>query len=94
MGDPPIVGNNPTVDIAIIYERLGQLAVSIDALSRKIDGQSAHRDQAIAELEDRVERIEYQVTRARGFVAGVALGGGLLGGVASTLLSHWMAAGG
>jgi len=78
------------VDIAVLYERLGNLGAQIEALSQKIDGQSAHRDRAIAELEERVESIEEQVTRARGFVAGLAMGGGLLGGVASTLLTHWM----
>jgi hypothetical protein len=30
------------------------------------------------------------VTRARGFIAGLAMGGGVLGGVTSTLLTHWM----
>ena len=78
------------VDIAVLYERLGNLGAQIEALSQKIDGQSAHRDRAIAELEERVESIEEQVTRARGFIAGLAMGGGLLGGVASTLLTHWM----
>ena len=82
------------VDIAVLYERLGNLSAQIEALSRKIDGQSAHRDKAIAELESRVESIEAQVTRARGFLAGLAMGGGLLGGLTSTLLTHWMSAGG
>jgi hypothetical protein len=85
---------DPAIAIAVLFERFDNLGLKIDELSRKIDGQSAHRDKAIAELEERVERIEDQVTRARGFVAGVALGGGLLGGVVSTVLSHWMAAGG
>ena len=85
---------DPAIAIAILYERFDNLGAKIDELSRKIDGQSAHRDKAIAELEERVEHIEEQVTRARAFVAGVALGGGILGGVASTLLSHWMSAGG
>lgn len=84
---------NPAVDIAVIYERLGSLAEKIEALGNKIDRQSAHRDAAIAELEDRVERIEQQVTRARGFIAGVAMGGGLLGGLASSALTYWMSAG-
>ena len=82
------------VDIAVLYERLGNLGAQIEALSQKIDGQSAHRDRAIAELEERVESIEEQVTRARGFLAGLAMGGGLLGGLTSTLLTHWMSAGG
>jgi hypothetical protein len=78
------------VDIAVLYERLGNLSAQIEALGVKIDRQSAHRDEAIAELEERVERIEDQVTRARGFLAGLAMGGGLLGGLTSTLLTHWM----
>lgn len=84
---------NPAVDIAVIYERLGTLAEKIESLGAKIDRQSAHRDAAIAELEERVERIEATVTKARGFIAGLAMGGGLLGGLASSLLTHWMSAG-
>lgn len=80
-----------SVDIAIIYERLGTLSEKIEALGLKIDRQSAHRDKAIAELEERVQHIETQVTKARGFLAGLAMGGGLLGGIASTLLTHWIA---
>ncbi len=79
------------VDIAVLYERLGNLSAQIEALAAKIDPQSAHRDEGVAELEERVERIEDQVKRARGFIAGLPIGGGLLGGAASKLLTHWIA---
>lgn len=85
---------DPAIAIAVLYERFDNLGLKIDELSRKIDGQSAHRDKALAELEDRVEHVEHQITRARAFVGGLALGGGLLGGIASSALSHWMSTGG
>ena len=85
MSDP-----STAVDIAVLFERLGVLGAQIEALSDKIDGQSAHRDKAISDLETRVAHIETTVTRARGFVAGIAAGGGVLGGVVSTMMAHWM----
>jgi hypothetical protein len=77
VASPP---SDPTVAIAVLYERMGHVIEKVDALTAKIDAQSLHRDQMIQDLEDRVEVIEKQITGARGFLAGLAVLGGLLGG--------------
>ena len=77
MATPP---SDPTVAIAVLYERIGHVIEKVDALGAKIDAQSAHREQMIEELEGRVEVIEKQITGARGFLTGLAVLGGLLGG--------------
>ena len=77
VASPP---SDPTVAIAVLYERIGHVIEKVDALSAKIDAQSAHRDLMIQDLEERVQIIERQITGARGFLAGIAALGGLLGG--------------
>ena len=74
------VPHDPAIAVAVLYERLGHVIEKVDALSLKIDRQSAHRDTIMTELETRIEKIEEQVNRTKWFLAGVAAGGGLLGG--------------
>lgn len=85
------VPNDPNVAVAILYERLGHVIEKVDALSLKIDRQSAHRDSIMTELEHRVEKIEEQVNRTKWFLAGVAAGGGLLGGTVAGMVAGMVA---
>lgn len=66
--------------IAVLFERLGHVVASLDALSDKIDRQDVKRTAALDELEMRVERIEKQVHGVRWFLAGIAAAGGTVGG--------------
>lgn len=81
------VPHDPTVAVAVLYERLGHVIEKVDALSTKIDMQSAHRDHIMTAMEHRVEQIEEQVNRTKWFLAGVAAGGGLLGGSLAGVLA-------
>ena len=72
--------HDPAVAIAVLYERLGHVMEKVDALSEKIDRQSKHRDEMIGELEERIDRVESQFSRIKWFLAGLAAGGGALGG--------------
>lgn len=81
------VPHDPNVAVAVLYERLGHVIEKVDALSAKIDRQSAHRDHIMTELEVRIEQIEMRVNRTAWFLAGVAAGGGLLGGTVAGLLA-------
>lgn len=81
---------DPTVAIAVLYERIGHVIEKVDALSAKIDAQSAHRDQMLTDLEERVQTIEKQMTGARGFLAGIAALGGVLGGSVAAGLAQMM----
>ncbi len=72
--------NDPTVAVAVLYERLGHVIEKVDALSVKIDRQSAHRDNVMEDMDERITKIEHQMSKARGFVFGLAAGGGALGG--------------
>ena len=71
---------DPTIAIAVLYERLGHVIEKVDALTDKIDAQDDKRTKALQELEDRVEHIEKQVSGVRWFLAGVAVAGGAVGG--------------
>lgn len=84
------VPNDPTVAVAVLYERLGHVIEKVDALSHKIDRQSAHRDGIMQEIEDRVEQIEEQVNKTKWFLAGVAAGGGLLGGSVAGMIAKML----
>jgi hypothetical protein len=87
VASPP---SDPTVAIAVLYERIGHVIEKVDALAAKIDAQSAHRDEMISDLEERVETIEKQISGARGFLAGLAVLGGLLGGGVAAGLGQMM----
>lgn len=82
--------SDPTVAIAVLYERLGHVIEKMDLLSSKIDMQSAHRDHVMTEMEHRVESIEREVNRTKWFLAGVATGGGLLGGSVAGMLTKML----
>ena len=66
--------------IAVLYERMEHIIRAVDALSDKMDAHNEARKQVLAELEERVEKIESTIDRARYFTVGLAIGGGLLGG--------------
>jgi len=72
----------PTTEaaIAVLFERLDHAIRAIENLSEKMDSHNEARKQVLNELEDRVAHIESTVDRARWFVMGIAIGGGLLGG--------------
>ena len=82
------VPHDPTVAVAVLYERLGHVIEKVDALTNKLDKQSAHRDFMMTEMENRIEQIEQQVNRAKWFLAGVAAGGGLLGGTVAGMIAQ------
>lgn len=84
------VPNDPAIAVHVLYERLGHVIEKVDALSVKIDRQSAHRDHVMIEVESRIEAIEQQVNRARWFLAGVAAGGGLLGGSVAGMIAKML----
>lgn len=70
----------PSIAIAVLFERLGHVIEKVDALSVKLDQQEMKRTEALEELEERVEHIERQVSGVRWFLAGVAIAGGAVGG--------------
>ncbi len=82
--------HDPAIAVAVLYERLGHVIEKVDALSAKIDRQSAHRDSIMTELEHRIEKIEEQVNRTKWFLAGVAAGGGLLGGSVAGMVAKML----
>ena len=71
---------DPSVAIAVLYERVGHVIEKVDALTEKIDAQDRKRTAALDELETRVEHIEKTVSGFRWFIAGIAASGGALGG--------------
>lgn len=84
------VPHDPTVAVAVLYERLGHVIEKVDALSGKIDRNSVHRDHMMLEVEDRIEKIEEQVNKTKWFLAGVAAGGGLLGGSVAGMVAKML----
>lgn len=82
-----------SVAIAVLYERLGHVIDKVDALSQKLDAQDTKRTAALDELEERVERIERQVSGARWFLAGVAAAGGAVGGSIAAGIAKMIGAG-
>lgn len=78
------------VQIAVLYERLGHVILRLDNMNTKLDNRFTHAADQTAELERRVEKIESQVERARGFMFGVAAAGGFIGGGAAVGLSKFL----
>jgi len=72
----------PTTEaaIAVLFERLDHVIKAVEALSEKMDAHNEARKEVLKDLEERVEHIESTMDRARWFVIGLAIGGGLLGG--------------
>ena len=66
--------------IAVLFERMEHIIRAVDALGEKMDAHNDARKKVLAELEDRVEKIESTIDKARYFTVGLAIGGGLLGG--------------
>lgn len=81
---------DPNVAIAILFERVGHLIEKVDALSEKMDESNAKRTRALADLESRVVHIERQMTSVRWFLAGVAAGGGALGGGIAAMVANML----
>jgi hypothetical protein len=77
MTDQPL---DPSIAIAVLFERINHVIEKVDAVSAKLDVQDEKRTEALQELEDRVEHIEKQVSGVRWFLAGVAIAGGAVGG--------------
>lgn len=78
----------PEVAIAILYERLGHIAERIEHLDRKLDTQNRARAETLDDLERRVQHVEKSLDRARWFLAGIAAGGGALGGGIAALIAR------
>lgn len=83
----PTTPENPEVAIAILFERLGHVISRLDDMNAKLDRKFLHAEQQTAELEKRVEKIEQDLTRARGFLFGLAAAGGAVGGSVATALA-------
>jgi hypothetical protein len=82
--------NDPSIAIAVLYERLGHVIEKMDLLSAKIDRQSAHRDHIMSDMERRVESIEQEFSKTKWFLAGLATGGGLLGGAVASMFTKML----
>ena len=76
----PSVPQSPEVAVAVLYERLGYVVERLERLSAKIDEHNVARTEVLNDLERRVQHVEKAIDRTRWFVAGVAAGGGALGG--------------
>jgi single-stranded DNA-specific DHH superfamily exonuclease len=76
----PVTPPTTEAAIAVLFERLDHAMKAIEALSEKMDAHNEARKQVLGDLEERVEHIETSMNKARAFVIGVAVGGGLLGG--------------
>lgn len=87
------LSHDPSVAIAVLFERLGHVIEKVDALSRKLDQQDIKRTAALVELEERVENIERQVNGVRWFLAGIAAGGGALGGAVASMVAKMLGGG-
>ena len=85
--------SDPSIAIAVLFERLGHVIEKVDALSAKLDTQDSKRTEALQELEDRVEHIEKQVSGARFFLAGIAAAGGAIGGSIAAGIAKMIGAG-
>lgn len=85
IGDVP-PPEDPKVAVAVLYERLGHVIARLDDMNAKLDRRFSHAEAQTAELEKRVEAIEGQVNKARGFVFGLAAAGGTLGGMIANAL--------
>jgi len=79
---------DPQISIAVLFERLGHVMSKLDDLAVKMDRQTVSRDAKIDELEVRIDNLEDSMNRARWFLAGVAAGGGALGGTVATLVAQ------
>lgn len=84
----PTAPENPEVAIAVLYERMGHVIARLDEMNAKLDRRFAHAEAQTAELEKRVEKIEQDLTRARGFLFGLAAAGGFVGGGVATGLAR------
>lgn len=82
--------NDPNVAVAILFERVGHLIEKVDALSVKIDDSNTKRQRAFSDLETRVVHIERQMSSVRYFLAGVAAGGGALGGGVAAMIANML----
>lgn len=80
----------PQVAVAILFERLGHVMEKVDSLTAKLDAQDVKRTKALAELEERVETIERQVSGVRWFLAGIACAGGAVGGSAAGMVARML----
>lgn len=87
------IPSDPQVAVAVLYERIGHVLEKVDALSAKLDAQDKRRTAALDELEERVERIEGQVSGVRWFLAGIAAAGGALGGSVAAGLAKMLGMG-
>lgn len=77
----------PEVAIAVLYERLGHIAERLDRMDKKLDAQNAARAETLDDLERRVQHVERTIDRTRWFMAGIAAGGGALGGGIAALIA-------
>lgn len=84
---------DPAISIAVLFERLGHVMSKLDDLAVKMDKQTISRDAKIDELETRIDHLEDSMNRARWFLAGVAAGGGALGGTVATLVAQAVGSG-
>lgn len=75
-------------DVAVLYERIDNVITKVDLIDVKLDAQELKRETANNGLEKRVEHIEKQIAGVRWFVLGIAAGGGVLGGVVSSVITR------
>ena len=87
------IPQDPAIAVAVLYERIGHVLEKVDALSAKLDAQDKRRTAALDELEERVERIEGQVSGVRWFLAGIAAAGGAVGGSVAAGVARMIGAG-
>lgn len=85
--------SDPNIAIAVLFERLGNVITKLDELSQKMDNQSVDRDRVLNELEERIVEVEKTLSRARGFMAGIAAGGGAIGGAVASIVANALGGG-
>lgn len=74
------------VAVAILHERMTHVIARLDEAHSKLDRRFASTESQALELEVRIDKLEADLNRARGFLFGLAAAGGVVGGgIASAL---------
>lgn len=79
--------NDNTVDIAVLYERLGFLMKKVDDGFEDLRVRENERIEFAQALDQRIASVETQINSARWFAIGLAAGGGVLGGSVVAVVS-------
>ncbi len=76
------------VAVAILHERMAHVIVRLDEAHSKLDRRFASAESQTLELEGRIDKLESDLNKARGFLFGLAAAGGIVGGGISSVLAQ------